>query len=399
MVTNMNKILIQRQASLPDPMRISRYQKSPELGPRILFFSGGSALKQVSRTLKYYTHNSVHLVTAFDSGGSSAKLRNAFDMPAIGDLRNRLLALADETVMGNPAIYALFNYRLPEKDSDFELNLQLSSIAEGTHPLIVAIQQPMRDLVCNLLTFFINVMPVNFNLRGASIGNLLISGGYLTHNRQLEPVIFLLSKLINTLGKVHVITEESLHLTAHLEDGRHIVGQHRITGKEAAPLESRIKDISLSSDPDFYHKTQCQLSNTLSTLINEADLICYPPGSFYSSILTNLLPIGVSGSIQENTCPKVYIPSLGQDPELYGTTTSQAIHQLLKYLKLGNVEKENARFLNIILLDSRFTDIDEDTQQYLSSYQIQVIDTPLVTRESAPYYNPEKLVHALLSLT
>ncbi|MGY8870433.1 MAG: GAK system CofD-like protein [Pseudomonadales bacterium] len=395
----MNKILIQRQASMPDPMRISRYYKSPELGPKILFFSGGSALKQTSRILKYYTHNSVHLVTAFDSGGSSAKLRSAFDMPAIGDLRNRLLALADETVTGSPAIYALFNYRLPEVANDAELAAQLSGIAEGTDPLITAIQQPMRDLVRNLLTFFINVMPENFNLRGASIGNLLISGGYLTHNRQLEPVIFLLSKLINTLGKVHAITEESLHLTAHLEDGQRIVGQHRITGKEAPPLESRIKDISLSSDPDYYQKTQCQLSTTLSTLIKEADLICYPPGSFYSSILTNLLPVGVSESIQENTCPKVYIPSLGKDPELYGTTISQAIQQLLKYLKAENIKKENEQFLNIILLDSRFTDIDTQTQQYLASYNIQIIDTPLVTPESTPYYSAEKLAHALLSLT
>ncbi|WP_293265268.1 GAK system CofD-like protein [Neptunomonas sp.] len=395
----MNKILIKRQASLPDPMRISRYHKSPELGPRILFFSGGSALKQVSRTLKYYTHNSIHLVTAFDSGGSSAKLRSAFDMPAIGDLRSRLLALADETVTGNPAIFALFNYRLPESANDSELVAQLSNIADGTDPLITAIQQPMRDLVRNLLTFFINVMPDNFNLRGASIGNLLISGGYLTHNRQLEPVIFLLSKLINTLGKVHAITEESLHLTAHLEDGQCIVGQHRITGKEAPPLESRIKDISLSSDPDYYQKTQCLLNSTLSTFIKEADLICYPPGSFYSSILTNLLPIGVSESIQENTCPKVYVPSLGQDPELYGTTISQAIHQLLKYLKAECIKKENEQFLNIILLDSRFTDIDTETQQYLVSYNIQIIDTPLVTSDSAPYYSAEKLVHALLSLT
>ncbi|WP_028470522.1 GAK system CofD-like protein [Neptunomonas japonica] len=395
----MNKILIQRQVSLPDPMRISRYYKSPELGPRILFFSGGSALKQTSRILKHYTHNSVHLVTAFDSGGSSAKLRSAFDMPAIGDLRSRLLALADETITGSPATYALFNYRLPESSTDAELTAQLSSIAEGTDPLIVAIQQPMRDLVRNLLSFFINVMPENFNLRGASIGNLLISGGYLTHNRQLEPVIFLLSKLINTLGKVHAITEESLHLTAHLEDGQRIVGQHRITGKEAPPLESRIKDISLSSDPDYYQKTQCQLSAPLSTLIKEADLICYPPGSFYSSILTNLLPVGVSESIQENTCPKVYIPSLGKDPELYGTTISQAIQQLLKYLKAESLKKENEQFLNIILIDSRFTEVDAETQQYLASYNIQIIDTPLVTPDSAPYYSAEKLVHALLSLT
>lgn len=395
----MNKILIQRQALLPDPMRISRYQKSPELGPRILFFSGGSALKHVSRTIKHYTHNSIHLVTAFDSGGSSAKLRNAFNMPAIGDLRSRLLALADETVTGNPAIYALFNYRLPESETQNDLCLQLINIANGTHPLILAIQQPMRDLVRSLLKFFIDEMPVHFDLRGASIGNLLIAGGYVTHHQQLEPVIFLLSKLINTLGEVHAITEESLHLTAHLEDGRNIVGQHRITGKETAPLESRIMDISLSSDPDSYQPTECQLSKKLSDFIQQADLICYPPGSFYSSILANLLPKGVTESIQQNTCPKVYIPNLGKDPELYGISTTEAIQQLLKYLKSQQPEIREDQSINIIILDARFTRVDSNTEQQLAAKNIRIIDLPLVTAESEPYYHAEKLVHALLSLT
>jgi CofD-related protein of GAK system len=395
----MDKILIQRQATLPDLLRISRYHKSPERGPRVLFFSGGSALKHVSRTLKHYTHNSVHLVTAFDSGGSSAKLRDAFDMPAIGDLRSRLLALADETVTGNPAIYALFNYRLPESVTDTDLISQLNHIADGTHPLIMSIQQPMRDLVRSLLTFFIDAMPENFNLRGASIGNLLIAGGYLTHHRQLEPVIFLLSKLINTLGEVHVITEESLHLVAHLEDGQKIIGQHRITGKETAPLASRIVDISLSCDPDDYQKTPCQLSDTLTSFIQQADLICYPPGSFYSSILANLIPTGVATAVQQNICPKVYIPSLGEDPELYGTTTRAAIQQLLKYLRNGQPEKWDNQCLNIILLDGRYTEIDAETRETLRAKNIQLIDLPLVTPDSAPYYDPQKLVDALLSLT
>ena len=81
----MTKIRVCRTASIPDPLRISRYQKIPELGPRILFFSGGTALTGLSRELKKFTHNSIHFVSPFDSGGSSAKLRHAFDMPAIGD--------------------------------------------------------------------------------------------------------------------------------------------------------------------------------------------------------------------------------------------------------------------------------------------------------------------------
>ena len=92
----MAKIRVARTVEIPDALRISRYRKIPDLGPRSLFFSGGSALNGLCKTLKGYTHNSIHLVTPFDSGCSSAEFRRAFDMPSIGDLRSRLMALADE---------------------------------------------------------------------------------------------------------------------------------------------------------------------------------------------------------------------------------------------------------------------------------------------------------------
>lgn len=85
----------------------------PPLGPRLVF-TGGTALRDLSRQLIHYTHNSVHLVTPFDSGGSSAALRRSFAMPAVGDIRNRLLALADSAVVP-AAVMAFCASRLPDK--------------------------------------------------------------------------------------------------------------------------------------------------------------------------------------------------------------------------------------------------------------------------------------------
>ena len=124
----MYPIRITRTARLPDPLRISRYRKAPELGPEMLFFSGGSALNDVSRVLKNYTYNSTHLITPFDSGGSSAKLRQAFNMPAIGDLRSRMIALADESVTGHPEVYQLFTYRLANTERNSVLSKQLDQM-------------------------------------------------------------------------------------------------------------------------------------------------------------------------------------------------------------------------------------------------------------------------------
>ena len=102
----MDPVRVTHSIRLPDELRLARARRAPEVGPRILFFSGGTAMRGLSRKLKRYTHNSTHLITPFDSGGSSAKLRDAFDMLSIGDIRNRLVALADETVRGN-AVLAL----------------------------------------------------------------------------------------------------------------------------------------------------------------------------------------------------------------------------------------------------------------------------------------------------
>src|SRR5262249_52828294 len=142
---------------------------------------GGSALRPLCRVLKQYTHNSVHLITAFDSGGSSAKLRHSFAMPAIGDLRNRIVALADESVRGNPQIYRLFSYRLPREAGRAELYAELERLVVANHCHVEDIAEPMRRIVQTHLHFFFERMPPDFDLTGANIGNLLLAGGFLSN--------------------------------------------------------------------------------------------------------------------------------------------------------------------------------------------------------------------------
>ncbi|MEW7997706.1 MAG: GAK system CofD-like protein [Candidatus Thiodiazotropha endolucinida] len=397
----MKDIFVTRTVRIPDPLRISRYQKSPELGPRILFFSGGSALNDVSRVLKGYTHNSIHLVTPFDSGGSSAKLRQAFDMPSIGDLRSRLVALADETVTGHPEVYELLTYRFPLKAGRGELLHQLESMIRGRHPLVEPVNNPIRRIIRYQLGYFYDAMPAKFDLRGASIGNLILSGGYLNNHEHLDPIIFLFEKLLGVQGLVRAVVNDKFHLTAELEDGSRIVGQHLLTGKEVSPLESPVKEISLSRRLDKYSPVKSQLRKKNHKLIQKAELIVYPPGSFYTSLVANLLPQGVGASIAENDCPKVYVPNLGADPEQLGMNLNDAVRRLMHYLRKnlsGNAAK--GRQLNFILLDSRNGQYPSKlSAKLVEELDIQVIDTTLINRRSAPYYDSKLLVSALLSLT
>jgi len=400
----MAKVRVSRTARVPDPMRVRRYLKAPEVGPRVLFFSGGTALTGASRTLTRYTHHSIHLVTPFDSGGSSAKLRDAFSMPAIGDLRSRLMALADDSVLGHPDIYRLFTHRLPREARPEMLHATLRELAAGRHPLTMAVAEPMRTLICHQLGFLIDAMPEGFDLRGASIGNLIIAGGYLNHHQQLDQIIFLFSKLVHVRGTVRAVVNADCHLAVTLEDGREIIGQHRITGKEVAPLDSPIARMRLAAaEGDHHVPVVPELHANNRQLIESAELICFPPGSFYSSVLANLLPKGVGRAVLANPCPKVYIPNCCPDPEQTGKRMDELVSVLLDTLcadltgRMEDCPTEN--LLNIVLLDSQRGDYPGGPCiEALERMGITVIDTRLISEQSAPYYDNELLVTALLSL-
>ena len=397
----MAKLRVTRSVQIPDLLRLHRYRKAPELGPRILFFSGGTALNGLCQSLKKYTHNSIHLVTPFDSGGSSATLRRAFQMPAIGDVRSRLMALADDTVLGHPEVFQLFNHRFPMDQPQATLLQNLSDLAAGKSSLIADINNPMRQLIRHQLGYFMDAMPDDFDLRGASIGNLILAGGYLNNHNHMDPIVFLFSKLVSVQGTVRVVVNKNLHLGAHLEDGSCILEQHRLTGKEVNPIHSPIKQLFLSQSATDVLPAEVSLRKKNRKLIESADLICFPPGSFYSSLMANLLPNGVGSAIHQNCCPKVFIPNLGTDPEQLGMNFFHMLNSLLDQLKLDlHKPSENNELIGYVLIDRKngqypFALPDDKAMEALG---ITVINTRLISQASAPYYDNELLVAALLSL-
>jgi CofD-related protein of GAK system len=393
----LTEITITRVARLPDAFRIERFLSNPKLGPRTLFFSGGSALNGVAQSLKRYTHNSIHLVTPFDSGGSSQGLRLAFNMPAIGDLRSRLMALADETVLGHPDVFRLFTHRFSKTAAQADLAGELESMIAGAHVLVAAIEQPMRTLIQNQLGMFDGARPDSFDLRGASIGNLILAGGYLNQNQQLEPIIFLVAKLVGVQGTVRAVADDNLHLGAELENGEVIIGQHLLTGKEHPPLSSPIKSLFLNRGLSGKVEAEAVFPDRNRSLIQSADIICYAPGSFYTSLIANLLPTGVGKAIASRTVPKVYVPGTGQDPETGTMIVTDKVMTLLAYLRRdAGRDCPVDRLLNFVIVDQA---VSESETEGLRDLGLSVVRLPLVSKASAPYYDPVPLCETLVSLT
>jgi len=394
------KLKITKTMTLPDRLQLTRLARAPELGPKILFFSGGSALNPISRFLTDYTHNTIHLITPFDSGGSSAKLRQAFHMPAVGDLRNRLMALADKSMTGNPDIIRLFSYRLPTDQEGPGLVASLRRMIEGEDEMVAAIPDPLRKIVRTHLGFFCDQMPPTFDLRGASIGNLVLAGGYLNNGRHLDPVVYIFSKLAEVRGTVKTIINSDLQLATELEDGQLLVGQHLITGREAPPLVSPIKKVFLTDHGSCPTPVRPVIRQKTVDLITSADLICYSIGSFYSSLIANLLPDGVSKAVTASDCPKIFIPNTTRDAELVNRGLLFQVRELLSYLQPnGQAEIPGHAWLNFVLLDSKHGDYTSlDNVQEIEDMGVKIIDLDLITEASRPYLDPGKVSEVLLSL-
>ena len=371
----------------------------PALGPRLLFFTGGTALREVSRSLTRLTHNSVHLVTPFDSGGSTASLRRAFAMPAVGDIRNRLAALADRDIIPD-AVLELWERRLPEDGDPEELRRQLLQLGESFHPCWRELPDVFASSMRLYLSFFLRRMPPRFDARYASLGNLMLAGGYLEHRRDFGPVLAFFSRLLQARGVVTPIVEESRHLAAVLGDGGRVVGQHHFE-----QLGQNIRRLFLTvHEPDrpFHDMTPCRpaITRTAATYLQSAGLICYPMGSFYTSVLANLLPAGVGRAVRAAACPKVFLPNSGQDREVCGLSVLGQTRMILDALRADCPDAQPRELLQWVVVDRQHGVYEGgcDTTA-LTDLGLRVLDVDMVRPDMPECHDPDKVARLLCRLS
>ena len=242
-------------------------------GPNVVAVGGGTGLSTLLRGLKEETSNITAVVTVTDDGGSSGRLREEIDVLPPGDVRNCILALAeDETEMST-----FLQYRFA-----------------GTH-----------------------------ELAGHSLGNLLLAG-LEQATGGFDRAVEAMSHMLSIRGAVLPATLTKTHLVATMEDGTELEGESRIVSDPR-----RIRTLRLSSPPVRPYER-------VLTAIAEADLILVGPGSLFTSLVPNLLVEGIAAAIEEAAAEKVLIGNLMTQPgETDGFTLSDHLRVLAEYVDLS----------------------------------------------------------------
>lgn len=191
------------------------------------------------------------IVTVSDDGGSSGRLRRDFDMLAPGDIRNCMVALAeDETLLTK-----LFNHRFQS--------------GKG--------------------------------LEGHNFGNLFLTA--LTEvTGDFHEAIKVSSEVLAIRGRIFPSTLENVRLEAELRTGRSMLGETRITGSRGGIKHMRLRPRECAPVPEALQA------------IAEADLVTLGPGSLYTSVIPNLLISGVAQAVAQSPARKAYISNLMSEP-------------------------------------------------------------------------------------
>ena len=257
------------------------------------------------------------------------------------------------------------------------------------------VQAPALQRVVVPITLAILVVLFAVQYRGTSV-----------MGRVFGPVMAFLSRLLQTRGVVLPIVSESLHLAAELEDGSVVVGQHHFKD-----LSGAVRRLFLTvHEPDRNHdgskkpQTPCRppLAPASAAYLRSAGAICYPMGSFYTSVLANLLPQGVGSTVAEADCPKIFIPNSGSDAELLGLSVAGQAAMILRHLREDAPEAPNERLLHHVLIDSRHGryegGLGEEVRKSISDMGLNIVDRHIVCENNPQYHEPELTARALLDL-
>ena len=237
----------------------------------VVVIGGGTGLSAMMSGLKHLENvNLTAVITVADDGGSTGRIRDTYNLPAMGDIRHVMCAMAADD---NESIFQdLMNYRFPgSKDI-------------GGHQL--------GNLIFVALT----------DLTGSFMG-----------------AVEAISKVLQVKGEIVPSTLDNAILYAMTQDGTLVRGENNIPN-------------SNNSVSRVFYQNQIHPYPKAIAAIEEADLIIYGIGSLYTSILPNVIINEIQRAIADSTVPKVYFcNAMTQPGETDGYSVEDHVRAIEKH--------------------------------------------------------------------
>jgi uncharacterized cofD-like protein len=317
-------------------------------GLRLVAIGGGTGMPQLLRGLRAYTDHITAIVTVADDGGSSGRLRHQMGVLPPGDFRNNIAALSDAEEL----MTRLFQYRFPQQD-----------LSGG-----------------------------DSELAGHSFGNLFITtmaaitGSFEKGLAECARVLAVRGRVLpSTLENVVLCAEIAYRAADGSEQWRVVEGESNLPN-----AGGRIQRV-------FLKPNQPRAYPEVIRSILQADLIVAGPGSFFTSVMPNLLVPAIRDAICATTVPRIYLCNVATQPgETDGYTVADHMRKLHEHapgafpMVLANANYDPA--VPPYTIGEWVTLPDSDPTDY------QLFTGDLVDNRRPWHHSPEKLAARLLAV-
>lgn len=290
---------------------------------KIVTIGGGNGQSVTLRALKSFLPQVeiTSVVSVSDSGGSSGRLREKFNILPVGDLLRAIMALSS------------YDY-------------------------------------LTLREIFYKQRFSGGELEGHNAGNLLLTFLYQQSNNWLE-AIEAFSKILKLQGRVLPVSLDLAHLCAEMENGLIIKEETKIDKPE---FDCHLRKKKLWLEPS------AKLLPEVGQAIFQADFIILGPGDLYTSLIPNLLVEGIAEAMKKTKAKIIFIPNTAnrQAGETCGFKTSDYICEIHKYLprKVDRLIIQDKSFLPNLehFATKNWEPVEVDEGSWQKEYQVIYAD-------------------------
>ncbi len=315
----------------------------------VVAFGGGHGLFATLRAGRSLLADSVikdltAIVGVSDDGGSSGRIRRAFDVAPPGDLRMAITALLPQGAAGEN-VESILQYRFPDR----ETGISIQESASG--------------------------------LEGHVVGNVLLTAlwnaGASTHEG-----LDLLCSFFGVQGRVLPCSSGAIEIVATIAglDPEQADVLQKVSGQVAiAKTSGTVTQIQIEPE----EPPAC--AEAVNAIV-EADLLVFGPGSWFTSVVPPLLVPGIREAIITSSAQRMLIMNLTEQiGETSGYTTVDYLDSWEKLFP--EIE------LDGIIVDPNFVENRQDCEQAASRIGAKVFSIDVAT--SGTTHDPEKLARAL----
>ena len=306
--------------------------------PKVVALGGGHGLAASLSALRRVTPNLTAVVTVADNGGSSGRLREELNVLPPGDLRMALAALCGDDTWGRT---------------------------------------------------WADVLQHRFSSQGAlhdhAVGNLLIVALWQLLGQHVEG-LDLVGRLLGAHGRVLPMAAVPLDITACVGSLPDSPGEVRVVRGQVQVASTPGEVLSVALEPP-----DPPVCPDAASAIRSADVVVVGPGSWFTSVIPNLLVPGLLQALQETSARRVVVLNLAPQP---GETSGFSAETHLEVL--GSHAPHLS--MDVVLADPRIVTNRATLEQSAASLGARLVVADVAVDDGTPRHDARRLATAFKHL-